>query len=52
MNKGEINTGESNENEDVHKFNESVVSKNCCFKVKFVQRTSKHFNIEDLASDG
>jgi hypothetical protein len=25
MNKGEINTGESNENEDVHKFNESVV---------------------------
>jgi hypothetical protein len=36
MNKGEINTGESNENEDVHKFNESVVSKNCCFKVKFV----------------
>jgi C4-dicarboxylate-specific signal transduction histidine kinase len=31
MNKGEINTGESNENE-----NESVVSKNCCFKVKFV----------------
>jgi hypothetical protein len=29
MNKGEINTGESNENE-----NESVVSKNCCFKVK------------------
>lgn len=36
MNKGEINTGESNENENVHKFNESVVSKNCCFKVKFV----------------
>ena len=36
MNKGEINTGESNENEDVHKFNESVVLKNCCFKVKFV----------------
>jgi hypothetical protein len=34
MNKGEINTGESNES--VHKFNESVVSKNCCFKVKFV----------------
>jgi hypothetical protein len=34
MNKGEINTGESNENESVHKFNESVVSKNCCFKVK------------------
>ena len=34
MNKGEINTGENNEN--VHKFNESVVSKNCCFKVKFV----------------
>jgi hypothetical protein len=33
MNKGEINTGESNENENVHKFNESVVSKNCCFKV-------------------
>jgi hypothetical protein len=64
MNKGEINSGESNENEDVHKFNESVVSKNCCFKVKFVQlltqkrycqnfqRTSKHFSIEDLASDG
>jgi hypothetical protein len=40
MNKGEINTGESNENENVHKFNESVVSKKCCFKV------------EDLASDG
>ena len=36
MNKGVINTGESNENENVHKFNESVVSKNCCFKVKFV----------------
>ena len=36
MNKGEINTGESNENENVHKFNESEVSKNCCFKVKFV----------------
>ena len=36
MNKGEINTGESKENENVHKFNESVVSKNCCFKVKFV----------------
>ena len=36
MNKGEINTGESNENENVHKFNESVVSKNCCFKVIFV----------------
>ena len=36
MNKGEINTGQSNENENVHKFNESVVSKNCCFKVKFV----------------
>ena len=36
MNKGEINTGESNENENVQKFNESVVSKNCCFKVKFV----------------
>jgi hypothetical protein len=71
MNKGEINTGESNENENVHKFNESVVSKNCCFKVKCVpknikqsklltqkrycqnlQRTSKHFTIEDLASDG
>ena len=34
MNKGEINTGESSENEN--KFNESVVSKNCCFKVKFV----------------
>ena len=28
MNNGEINTGESNENENVHKFNESVVSKN------------------------
>ena len=25
MNKSEINTGESNENENVHKFNESVV---------------------------
>ena len=36
MNKGEINTGESNENENVHKFNESEVSKNCCFKVKIV----------------
>ena len=36
MNNGEINTGESNENENVHKFNESVVSKKCCFKVKFV----------------
>ena len=36
MNKGEINTGESNENENVHKSNESVVSKSCCFKVKFV----------------
>ena len=36
MNKGEIKTGESNENENVHKCNESVVSKNCCFKVKFV----------------
>ena len=36
MNKGEINTAESNENENVHTFNESVVSKNCCFKVKFV----------------
>ena len=36
MNKGEINTGESNENENVQKFNESVVSKNCCFKVKCV----------------
>ena len=36
LNKCEINTGESNENENVHKFNESVVSKNCCFKVKFV----------------
>jgi ABC-type sulfate/molybdate transport systems ATPase subunit len=36
MNKGEINTGESNENENVHKFNESVVSKNCSFKVKFL----------------
>ena len=34
MNKGEINTGESSENENVHKFNESVVSKKCCFKVK------------------
>jgi cytoskeletal protein RodZ len=31
MNKGEINTGESNENENVHKSNESVVSKSCCF---------------------
>ena len=36
MNKGEINTGESNEYENVHKCNESVVSKNCCLKVKFV----------------
>jgi hypothetical protein len=36
INKGEINTGESNENENVHKFNESVISKNCCFKVIFV----------------
>ena len=36
LSKGGINTGESNENEHVHKFNESVVSKNCCFKVKFV----------------
>ena len=36
MNKGEINTGESNENENVYEFNELVVSKNCCFKVKFV----------------
>jgi hypothetical protein len=26
MNKSEINTGESNENKNVHKFNESVVS--------------------------
>jgi hypothetical protein len=76
MNKGEIKTGESNENENVHKFNESVISKNCCFKVKCFtlqkgckkikqsklltqksycqnfQRTSKHFNLEDLASDG
>ena len=32
----EINTAESNENESVYKFNESVVSKKCCFKVKFV----------------
>jgi hypothetical protein len=31
MNKGEINTGESNENENVHKFNESVVSKKLLF---------------------
>ena len=56
MNKGEINTGESNENENVHKFNESVVSKNCCFKVKFVpfcvifliiecERTDKYTNL-------
>jgi hypothetical protein len=30
-NKGEINTGESNENENVHKFNESVVSKKLLF---------------------
>ena len=36
MNKGEINTREGNENENVHKFNESVVSKKKCFKVKFV----------------
>ena len=36
MNKGEIKTGESNENENVHKFKALVVSKNCCFKVKFV----------------
>jgi hypothetical protein len=36
MNKSEINTGESNENENIHKFNESGVSKNCRFKVKFV----------------
>ena len=36
MSKGEINRGESNENENVHKFNESVVSKNYCAKVKFV----------------
>ena len=36
MNNGEINTGESNENENVYKFNESVVSKKCCFNVKCV----------------
>ena len=27
MNKGEINTGQSNENENVHKFNQSVGEK-------------------------
>jgi hypothetical protein len=45
MNKGEINTGESNENENVHKFNESVVSKNCYnFNYKKVVRTLNKVN--------
>jgi hypothetical protein len=45
MNKGEINTGESNENENVHKFNESVVSKNCCFQKGIVRIFKEQANI-------
>jgi hypothetical protein len=49
MNKGEINTGGSNENENVLKQSKLLTQKSYC---QNLQGTSKHFNIEDLASDG